>query len=165
MKVRTVFITEDLPSARRAIEAALRAGAKDEDLSLVARADIQMEDIPSNRLDVATDFVPAALRGAGTGGAIGLVAGLVGMVIPPIGLTVAGAALLTMTGVSVGGWLSSLVGSSIADPVRRKFEAEIESGRILVILDADQDRSSMIGSAMTAAGAPKLPFEESSSMV
>ena len=38
---------------------------------------------------------------------------------------------------TVGTWVSALLGSTVDDPVRRKFEGEIKAGRILVVLDAE----------------------------
>src|SRR3982750_4843224 len=75
MKTRQVFSTPDLAAAKAAMSAARMAGVDDEDISLIARADIEMEDIPSNRIDVSNDMVPAALRGAAMGGGLGLVGG------------------------------------------------------------------------------------------
>ena len=62
------------------------------DILLIARSDIELESIPNERKEADTDLMPAALRGAGYGGAAGLLAGLAAVVITPIGLTLAGAA-------------------------------------------------------------------------
>lgn len=164
MKTRHVFSTPDLAAARAAVDAARSAGIPDDDILLIARSDIELDAIPDNRKEADTDFMPAALRGAGYGGAAGLLAGLVAVVLTPIGLTVAGAAVATVAGAAVGSWTSALIGSSLPDPIRAKFDDEIQAGRILVVLDAEQP---LLGSAETAlkqAGAKPLPFESTSAM-
>ena len=125
-----------------ALDAARAAGLENDNLSLIARADIELDSIPDELKDAATDFMPAALRGAATGGGAGLVAGLAALAFPPLGVTLAGAALLTAGGAAVGTWVSSLVGSTVEDPVRRKFEGEIAAGRILVVIDAEERATS-----------------------
>src|SRR4051812_45237528 len=94
MKHRHVYSAPNLPVARAAIAAAHSAGVPDDDISLIARSDIEHEEIPPHRLDASTDTIPAAVRGAVGGGASGLLAGLVAIAIPPLGVTVGGVALL-----------------------------------------------------------------------
>ena len=64
MKTRRVFSTPDLITARAAMQAAREAGIHDEDISLVARPDIEVGHIPNRRKEADSDFVPAAMRGA-----------------------------------------------------------------------------------------------------
>jgi hypothetical protein len=159
MQTRHVFSVPDLVAARGALEAARSAGLTNDNLSLIARADLELESIPDDLKDAATDFMPAALRGAATGGGIGLAAGLAALAFPPIGITLAGAALLTAGGAAVGTWVSALVGSTVEDPVRRKFEDEIAAGRILLVMDAEEEQLPAAEAAVLAAGATALPYE------
>ena len=164
MKLRHVFSTPDLPSAEAAMDAARAAGIPDDDILLVARSDIEVDSIPNERKEADTDFMPAAVRGAGYGGAAGLLAGLVAVVVTPIGLTLAGAAAMTVAGAMVGCWASALVGSSLPDPIRAKFDAEIKAGNILVVVDGDKPLLDAATPAMTGAGGRLLPFEASKVM-
>jgi len=159
MQTRHVFSVPDLAAARIALDAARSAGLDNDNLSLIARADLELESIPDDLKDAATDFMPAALRGAATGGGIGLAAGLAALAFPPIGITLAGAALLTAGGAAVGTWVSALVGSTVEDPVRRKFEDEIAAGRILLVMDAEEEQLPAAEAAVLAAGATALPYE------
>ena len=63
MKTRHVFSVPDLAAARAAMDAARRAGVADDDISLIARSDIELENIPEERKVVEGDFYPAAIRG------------------------------------------------------------------------------------------------------
>jgi hypothetical protein len=160
MKTRRVYSTTDLDHARSAMQAARASGVADEDLSLIARSDIELEEIPENRKDEHTDFKPAAVRGLAEGGATGLVAGLVGMAIPPLGVTLAGAVAVGAAGALVGAWTNALMGASSPDPVRQKFEGEIEAGRILVVVDGEGEAGERADRAVVATGATPLPFEQ-----
>ncbi len=165
MKTRHVFSTPDLETAKSVMTAARRAGIEDHDILLVARADIQLDVIPGERQEADSDFIPAALRGAGYGGAAGLLAGLVAVVVAPIGLTLAGAGAVALAGALVGSWASALMGSSLPDPVRRKFEDEIHAGNILVVIDATKEALAGAETAIVDAGAVALPFEATTALI
>lgn len=159
MKSRHVYSVPDLPAAHAALRAAREAGLQDDDLSLVARADIELDSIPDQRKEADTDFKPAALRGAAAGGATGLLAGLAAIAFPPLGVTLAGAALLTVGGALVGTWTGALVGSTVEDPLRRKFEDEIEAGKILLVIDADEQTLPRAEAAIKSQGGTRLEFD------
>ncbi|SFW68342.1 MULTISPECIES: hypothetical protein [Luteibacter] len=160
MKTRRVYSTPDIQSARTALGAARQAGIPDDDLSLVARHDIELDVIPEDRKDDHSDFMPAAVRGLAQGGATGLLAGLVALAIPPLGVTLAGAVAVGAAGAAVGAWSGALMGSAVPDPVRRKFEDEIEGGRILLVVDGDGEVGERADMAVVATGATPLPFEQ-----
>ncbi|WP_115539445.1 hypothetical protein [Xanthomonas campestris] len=162
MKLRRVYSTPNVDSAQRVLQAARGAGLDNDALSLIARSDIEVEGVPDERKDAKTDFLPAAARGAATGGAAGLVAGLVAVAVPPIGLTVAGAGVMALAGALVGTWSSALVGATVPDPVRRQFEDEIEAGRVLVVIDAEEQELHNAETALVSAGATPLPYEAAS---
>ena len=159
MKTRHVFSTPDIEAAKTVMQAARAAGIPEGDISLIARSDIELEAAPEQHKEAGSDFYPAALRGVVGGGAIGLLAGLVAVAIPPVGITVAGVAGLTLAGALTGGWTGALAGASVPDPVRRKFEGEIEAGRILVVLDGDKELLARAEPALVRAGGTLLPFD------
>lgn len=165
MKQRRVYSTPDVHAAREAVRAAHQAGLDDDCISLVARSDIELDSIPDRHKEADTDFVPAAIRGAGWGGAAGLLAGLAAVVATPLGLTIAGAAVTGLMGALIGGWASALAGSTLPDPVRQKFDDEIKAGRILVVLDAEDERLGPLDAALRAVGAEPLPFEATTAAV
>ena len=165
MKTRHVFSTPDITTAQAAMQAARESGVDDEDILLVARADIELDSIPNDRQEADSDFIPAALRGAGYGGAAGLLAGLVAVVVAPIGLTLAGAGAFALAGALVGSWASALMGSSLPDPVRRRFEDEIHAGNILMVIDATKEMLASAEPSIVAAGATPLPFEATTALI
>lgn len=164
MKTRHVFSTPDVTSAKAAIDAALDAGVDRCDLSLVARSDIELDSIPDDFKEADTDFIPAALRGTGYGAAAGLLAGLAAVVATPLGVTLAGAAIMAAGGAAVGGWAASIVGSSLPDPVRRDFDEQISAGKILLVIDAPKDVLARVEPAIVQAGATALPYESTTAL-
>lgn len=157
MKTRHVFVIDSVRSATAAVSAAREAGIEDGDISLIARSDIEMEEVPQHLKNAATDFVPAAMRGALTGGSMGLVGGLIAVAVPAIGLTVAGVGLAALAGAAVGTWVSALAGSAVPDEVRRCFESEIVAGRILIVIDETDEVMTAAEAALRNAGARRLP--------
>ncbi len=159
MTQRYVFSTPDIGVASTAMAAARAAGIDDDNILLVARSDIELDQIPDHRKEADTDMLPAAARGAGYGAGAGLLAGLVAVAIPPLGITMAGAAAATLAGAAVGGWTSALMGSSMPDPVRQQFEDRIEAGNVLLVIDADESILEAAERQIVTAGAKRLPFE------
>lgn len=164
MKTRHVYSVTDLATAAAALSAARQAGAEDDEISLIARSDIEIQSIPDARIDVTNDMIPAAMKGVAGGAATGLLAGLAAMVFPPLGITIAGAALAGVAGGAVGGWSSALIGTTVENPVRREFEKEIEAGQILVVVDTEEERASGVSQAIVGAGGRVMPFESASAM-
>ena len=164
MKTRHVYSVPDLTAAAAALSAARQAGAADDEISLIARSDIEIQSIPDARIDVSNDMVPAAMRGMAGGAATGLLAGLAALAFPPLGVTIAGAALAGVAGAAVGGWSSALIGTTVENPVRREFEKEIEAGQILVVVDTSEERVSAVSDAIVAIGGRPMPFESASAL-
>jgi predicted lipid-binding transport protein (Tim44 family) len=159
MNKRHVFSTPDLVGAEAAVQAARQAGIPDDDISLIARHDVEMRSIPDDRLETTGDFSRGGAKGLVGGGASGLIAGIIAVSIAPIGLAVAGVAVMTLIGAAVGGWVGMLAGTAVPDVVRRQFETEIEEGHILVVIDAEENALAAADIAVIAAGATPLPFE------
>lgn len=164
MKIRHVFVTRDVLQARNALLALREQGIGVDDISLVARSDIELDRIPDDLKEADTDFLPAAMRGMGIGGATGLLAGLAAVVFTPVGITLAGAAAVGALGALVGGWSSALMGSALPDPVRQQFDDEISAGRILVLVDAEPEAQPRLQAALEAVGAQRLDYETPSAM-
>lgn len=166
MKRRHVFSTLDIRQARHAVEVAHRAGLPYACIFLIARSDIELAQIPDARKTADTDFMPAAIRGAGYGGAAGmLAAGAAAIVLAPLDLALIGVMLAGFgAGALVGCWTSALVGSSIPDPVRRKFEGEIEAGHVLIVIDCEDALHERADPQLERLGAVRLNYDVASVM-
>lgn len=162
MKEHHVFSTRDIDHANEVVALTRASGVPDRDISLVARSDIELGEIPNERKEADTDFMPAAVRGAGYGSLAGIVVGLIGWAIVPLGAL--GIALMAAVGAVVGAWASALMGSALPDPVRRKFKDQIEAGRVLVVVDADEDIQKMLEQRLAERGAIHLDHHSPAAM-
>jgi hypothetical protein len=158
MKSRHVFSTPDLPAAEAAVNALRRAGVPDDDISLIARHDIQ-KAIADDRLDTSGDFGRGGVKGVLMGGGSGLLCGLVATAVPAIGLPVAGAAAMVVAGAAMGGWMGMLTGTVEPDAARRKFQDKIDAGCVIVAVDGEKDLLDRADAVLLEMHATRLPFE------
>ena len=165
MMKRHVFATPDVATAERVEAEAIRQGIGRNRVFLEARRDIEIRRIDDDEKNVSMDIIPAAWHGTIYGAAAGLAAGLVAMYIPFFGVSLAGAGALAVVGALVGTWASVLIGSALPDEVRRTFAAEIDSGQVLVVIDAEAEEFERIEQALSLAGAVRLPFESTTALV
>ncbi len=159
MKNRHVFSTRDVATAEVAVNALRQAGISDDDISLIASHAIENESIPDGLQETGGDFSRGGLKGLALGGGSGLVFGLAAMAVPTLGLTLIGAAAMALAGAAVGGWSGMLTGTAEPDPVRRKFEKEVSAGRVLVVIDGDEQTLASADIALQSVDATPLPFE------
>lgn len=164
MKTRHIYLMRNVAAAEQAIATLRAQGVPDDHVALVARADIEMARIPDDYRNASTDFMPAALRGAIGGGSAGMLAGLVGVAVPAIGITFVGAAAVAAIGAAAGAWASALAGSALPDPIRRQFEQEIAEGRILLLVDSEDGAFDAIDAALDPLGARRMDFTEPSAL-
>jgi hypothetical protein len=138
-----VYALENSREARRMVADLRHAGFDEEQLWLVAPADVPLETVSPEVVKEVTDAGPAMKRGVAVGGSLGLVGGLLAVSFPPAGVVLGGGAILmgTAAGASFGAFASSLAGSTVPEPLREEFQDELDQGRILleVRLEADDD--------------------------
>jgi len=148
MKTRRVYALDSLPRLTNAMDAARSCGVHDDDLAVVARHDIEL------RID------PDAPEPRQHGQLTGLLAGLSAVTVPTLGVSVAGAGLINLIGSAVGGWVPALAGDSVSDEVRRRFEDEIEAGRILLVVDALPEMHAEVHGELGKHGASLLEDQD-----
>ena len=164
MKKRHVFATPDLAAAKAVVRAAHEQGISGRDISVEARKDIEIRRISDDRKNVSMDFAPAAIRGTLLGAVSGILLGIIAYWVPYFGLGWGGVFALAGLGALIGTWASVLAGSAIPDEVRRTFAREIDEGRILVVIDAEDEAFNLAEPALARAGGTRLPYEASSAL-
>ena len=72
----------------------------------------------------------------------GLFAGIVAVSFPPAGLILGGGAILALSlaGAGVGAWISSMIGSDVPNSQLKEFQASIDAGQLLFMLDVPKVR-------------------------
>ena len=149
---RLIYSLDSAHSAREAILALKPLGIEDKQISLAARQDIELEKLPETYASETSDFAPGMKRGVALGGTTGLLAGIAAAAIPPLGITLAGGALIAVVGAAVGAWSSALAGSAIPNDLRREFEDDIAQGRVLVAVETDGDHVDVVRDVFAQLG-------------
>ena len=160
MKLRHVFVAPDIDTAKRCAREARELGIEDSDIALITATTLELQGVPEDlKDDSATDFVPAALRGAIGGGLIGLVAGLIGLFIPALGISGIGVGFVALVGAAIGMWSAALMGAAIPNEVHRRFEDRIRPGEVLVMLDIAEERMALVEARIAPLGVRKIDYE------
>ncbi|MDG0809626.1 general stress protein [Cohnella rhizosphaerae] len=143
-----VFDTEQ--GAVKAIEDLKRQGYTSDDISVISKNRDDMDYVTE---ETGTKAPEGAAAGAATGGVVGgltgLLAGLGLLVVPGIGpILAAGPIAATLTGLAVGagtgGIVGGLIGLGIPEDEAKRYDDDLNAGRILVLVDTDPDRRAHI---------------------
>lgn len=157
MTARLYCLVNDEDAARAVVDGLAAHGIDREAISAVAhRERYPLEGLPEAGIAERSDVLPAAGRGAAAGSASTLLAGLVaGSTLVP-GMVVAGPAVLaavTAAGAAFGTWSATLIGVGVLHRDLKPFEEAIEAGRILILVEAADDRADdVLGTIRDAAG-------------
>ncbi|MDO3382099.1 hypothetical protein [Gilvimarinus algae] len=142
------LIASDTQDARELVEALRQREITEAQINLVARSDVELEELPEADLTHESDVINAAKRGSITGAGVGLLAGIGVVAFGPAGLAIGGSALSAagaLAGFSAGGaafgtWASTMVGVSIPNTDYENFQKAIDAGQILIMVDLESER-------------------------
>ena len=164
---RYVYAFDTSTAAMSAVEYLGANGIDGHHVSLVARSDINKNELPDSLVDVSMDFTPSVQRGAAYGAATGLVIGIIVSLIPALGISFSAFELIAFVigGALVGAWSASMIGASVPHKLRRKFKSEIDAGHTLVVIDSDGSNDARIVGGMSNATDHHLVWQSDSSRV
>jgi hypothetical protein len=137
MRRRLYFLLPDVVSTQQVVDDLLIARIEARRVHVLARGDVDLQDLPKARVPQATDVV----HGAQIGALLGAVAGGIGAILliafPPSGLSTQLVTVLTgsLLGALFGVWAASLAGASVAHSKLKQFQPWIDQGRLLLIVD------------------------------
>ncbi|NMO96280.1 general stress protein [Paenibacillus lemnae] len=137
-----VFDTEN--EAISAIQDLQERGIPGERISVISKDKQEMENVTDETGTKAPEGVAAgAATGGVLGGVTGLLAGAGALAIPGIGpILAAGPIAATLAGAAVGagagGLVGGLIGLGIPEDEAKDYETHINEGRILVLVDGDE---------------------------
>lgn len=147
-KIVGVFDSEQAASS--AIEDLKTQGFSTDDISVVTKSRKDLELISE---ETGTKAPEGLASGAATGGILGgltgLLAGIGALAIPGIGpVLAAGPIAATLTGAAVGagagGIVGGLIGFGIPEDEAREYDANVNEGKILVLIDADAPQAQLV---------------------
>ncbi|CAN0620709.1 conserved protein of unknown function [Burkholderia multivorans] len=116
-------------------------------IHVVANDKVPLQDLPQASIKQSSDLLLALARGGTAGGVTGMLAGLAALAFPPVGLTIAGGAVLVFAaaGASFGAWVGAMIGISVPSPRLKHFKDAVERGELLMLVDVPKDRVDEIG--------------------
>ena len=149
---RTISATfTDRDSAERAFQAVVNRGYTNDDINLVMSKDTRKRYF-DNEEEVRTELGSKAMEGAGTGsaigGTVGAIAGVVAalgtnLVIPGLGLVVAGPLAAGLAGAGAGGitggLIGALIGSGIPEEHAKVYEKSVKEGGIVMSVKTNNE--------------------------
>ena len=142
MRRRLYFLLPDIGSARATMNELLLARIEVAHVHLLARRDMLPDDLPTANVLQKTDVIHGARVGVLFGGIAGACAGGLFVMFPPTGAVLPLATILftALFGAAFGAWASSLAGASLPNSQLRRFQAEIDRGQVLMMVDVPMQR-------------------------
>jgi len=153
MRRRIYWLLPDLASARRTMDDLLLARISEPHIHFVAREDTDLSDLHAANVLQSSDVIRAAQAGLVIGGAVGAVLGvLVALFFPIFGTAPEWGmvAVLAILGAGFGAWASSMIGVSTPNNRLKRFQAAIEQGQILLMVDVPHSRVDAIEARLQA---------------
>ena len=140
MRRRLYFLLPDVATAKNVVNELLLARIEERHIHVLAKEGTEMEDLPEATLFQKTDFVHAVERGLALGGGTGVLAGVAAIAIP--GMVLGGGAVLgiALAGAGMGAWLSGMIGMDVPNTRLEEFEAAIEAGQVLMMVDVAKEQ-------------------------
>lgn len=134
----------DRDSAERAYNSVLRRGYSENEVNLMMSDDTRKQHFSEDHTD-KSDLSHKAMESAGVGGAIGVTAGAIfgalaavgtSVVIPGLGLVIAGPIAAALAGAGAGGVTGGLIGALVAwgipEDRAKLYEADLKKGGIVL---------------------------------
>lgn len=137
MRRRLYFILPDVASARGMLDEILLARIEIERIHFLGRRGELPPDLPESNFLQKTDFVHGAQLGVGVGGLAGVIVGVLIVAFPPAGVSLQLAAVLiaALAGAVFGAWVSSMAASSVPNSKLKRFQGDIDQGKVLMMVD------------------------------
>lgn len=144
MKHRLYFLLPTIETAKDIVAELLLSHVQEKDIHVVAKDHhlLHQHELPEATLMQERDVVPALERGVAMGGATGLVAGILAVTVPGVGLALGGGAILatTIAGAGFGAFVGPMLGISAPNSELKEYEQAVEQGQLLLLVDVPKER-------------------------
>lgn len=159
MRRRLYFILPDVESARRTADDLLLARVEDRHMRFLASRGTELEPLHEAGYLDKTDMVHGAAVGLALGAIIGALVGVMVVAYPPEGTNPQLVSILIgmLLGAPLGGWMASMAGAAVPNSRLRQFQAEIDAGRVLMMVDVPFGRVEEITELAAARHPEALP--------
>ena len=159
MKRRLYFLLPDASTAHETLDELLLARIDDKHMRFWANDATNMGDIPEANFLDKTDLIHGSEVGMLIGAGVGLLGGVLLLLYPPEGFVLqTGTILMTsLAGAVFGAWVSGMAGAAIPNSRLKAFQADIERGGVLLIVDVPLRRTKEIENLL-AKRHPEIRF-------
>ena len=132
---------QDRESTERAYKELQERGYTNEDITLVMSDETRKRYFPKEKTEIGSKAAEGAGKGSAIGGGIGAIAGAIAavgtsLVIPGLGIVIAGPIAAGLAGAGAGGitggLIGALIGSGIPEARAKLYESGIKEGRIVM---------------------------------
>ena len=137
MRRRLYFLLPDIGRAQRIVDQLLLARIEERHIHILARDGTPTTGLPAANLLQRSDVVHGLESGLAIGGATGVLAGLLTLLLQPAGLETGGGTvlILALAGAGIGAWAAGMIGTSVPNSQLRKFMPAVEQGQVLLMVD------------------------------
>jgi hypothetical protein len=159
MRRRLYFLLPNVESARRTADDLLLARVEDRHMHFLARRGTDLAELHEAGYLMKSDVVHGAGLGLGLGVLGGAALGFMIVFYPiegtaphPLWFFVA-----LLVGALLGAWAASMVGASVPNSKLRRFEREIDAGKVLLMVDVPYAAVEDIRETVTARHPEAVP--------
>ena len=137
MRKRLYFMLPDFQSARQMLDEMLLARIEVSHIHFLAKRGTLPDDLPEASVLQKTDVVHGAELGLVIGGVIGVAGGTLVVLMPPGGISLQLVTILitAVLGALFGIWMASMVGTQVPNSRLKAFHADIDRGKVLMMID------------------------------
>jgi hypothetical protein len=162
MRRRLYFLLPDVESAKHTADDLLLARVDDRHMRFLSKRGTPLEPLHEAGYLDKTDMVHGALVGLALGGIIGALVGALVVAYPPEGMRPELVAVLIgmLAGAPLGAWVASMVGAAVPNSRLKQFEADLELGRVLMMVDVPLRRVAEIAELVASRHPEAVPRGE-----
>ena len=143
MSKRLFFMLPDAEICGKVVTELNEAGISKRHMHTIAHAAQRLDGLPKASILQKSEFIHGIETGLGVGGVAGFLGGLLTVTFPPAGLALGGAAIAAtaLAGAGFGAIVSGLVATEIPNHEVEAFEEDIESGKVLLLVDVPRKQT------------------------
>jgi uncharacterized membrane protein YeaQ/YmgE (transglycosylase-associated protein family) len=162
MRRRLYFLLPDVESAKRTADDLLLARVDDRHMRFLSKRGTALAPLHEAGYLDKTDMVHGAVVGLALGGIIGALAGALVVAYPPDGISPKLVAVLIgmLVGAPLGAWVASMVGAAVPNSRLKQFHADLDAGRVLMMVDVPLRRVAEISELVVSRHPEAMPRGE-----
>jgi hypothetical protein len=142
MRRRLYFLLPDVDSSKRTADDLLLARIEDRHMRFLSKRGTDLEPLHEAGYLDKSDMVHGAMVGLALGGLIGAAVGMLVVAYPPDGMHPELVATLIgmLGGAAFGAVVATIVGAAVPNSRLKQFQADLEAGRVLLMVDVPSRR-------------------------